>query len=105
MKDTIGSLNSLGSDAVRGSQQTVKAEVTSVGEKAKKGKDFDKKCDAVEIIDIKDETSPRKFTSVEVEDTIELLVIRILMTLKLSILERNLICKTENCVVRELNCW
>ena len=69
MKDTIGSLNSLGSDAVRGSQQTVKAEVTSVGEKAKKGKDFDKKCDAVEIIDIKDETSPRKFTSVEVEDT------------------------------------
>ena len=39
----------LGSDAVRGSQQTVKAEVASVGEKDKKGKDFDGKCGAVRI--------------------------------------------------------
>ena len=91
MKDTIGYLKSLGSDAVRGSQQTVEAEVAPVGERAIKGKDLDKECDGVGIIDIKDETSPRKFTSVEVEDTIELLVIRILMTLKLSILARNLI--------------
>ena len=68
MKDTIGFFDDLGSDAVRGSQQTVEAEVAPVGEKVKKGKDFDKECDGVGIIDIKEETSPRKFASVEGED-------------------------------------
>ena len=48
MKDTIVFMI-LGSDAVRGSQQTVKAEVASVGEKDKKGKDFDGECGAVRI--------------------------------------------------------
>ena len=68
MKDTIGFFDDLGSDAVRGSQQTVEAEVAPVGEKVKKGKDFDKECDGVEIVDVRDETSPRKFASVEGED-------------------------------------
>ena len=65
MKDTIWYLKS---DVVRGSQQTVEAEVAPVGEKFKKGKDFDKECEGVGIINIKDETSLRKFTSVEVEE-------------------------------------
>ena len=67
MKDTIGFLNDLGSDAVRGSQQTVKAEVALLVRKLKR-EDFDKKCDAVEVVDVKGEAGPRKFASVEGED-------------------------------------
>ena len=68
MKDTIGYLERLGSDVVRGSQQTVEAVVVPVGERAIKGKDFDKECDGVEIVDVRDETSPRKFAAVEGKD-------------------------------------
>ena len=58
----------LGSDVVRGSQQTVEAVVVPVGERAMEGKDFDKECDGVGIVDVRDETSPRKLAAVEGKD-------------------------------------